>query len=160
MLECNETTTGSFSELPHSLRSLILTPNCRMTINASLPQSVQSLDLVNNAKIAGGVPKLPLPFQSLDLGADEKNTEGVSKLPHSLQSLHLRYNDNVTGGVSELPQSLQSRTTARDAVFSDSPWADVPQPTTHVCTDPCWCYTHHKCVLWDPVLRRVISCRV
>ena len=62
---------------------------------------------------------------------------------------------NIASGSQILSQAGQN--SDNDAHCSSGPWADVPQPTTHVCTAPCWCYTHHKCLLWDPVLRQVIG---
>ena len=157
----NEKITGSVSELPQFLQSLILIHKDRITsIVSKLPQSLLSLNLVNNEKNTGSVSERPQSFQSLNLGDNEKITGSVSKLPHSLRSLHLRYSRTITGSASKLPQSLQSRpTNDKDAFSSASPWADVPQPTTHVCTDHCWCYTHHKYLLWDPALRRTIGCQ-
>lgn len=101
--------TGSLSNLPRSINDLAISAESLEGNLADLPPNLTSLILRNdgNEKISGSIASLPSSIEFLELYSTEYFIGELADLPSSVKSVHLSRN-TLSGRLSELNRSLVS----------------------------------------------------
>ncbi|MBU2896231.1 hypothetical protein [Vibrio hepatarius] len=101
--------TGSLSSLPKSVRELAISAESLEGNLVDLPPNLRSLILRNdgNKNISGSIASLPSSIEFLNLYSTEHFTGGLADLPSSIKAVYLSSN-TLSGSLSELNRSLES----------------------------------------------------